>query len=159
MQQRTLSKFLLRFTVVLAIVSALFLWGCDDDNFEDVDASEIQGNTYLFTDARAFRLPAQSATLSIGIFGTPGLQSDQAAFTLTSGAFTATGVLDLDNADVPIGSRRSDCDFRVDASTFNVDGLRPGDTIDTECRLTTVDETELQIANNATEQVSTGTRQ
>lgn len=160
MNNRPMSGFLSRFTVVLILLSALVLWGCDDDdNFEDVDASEIAGKTYVFTDARAFELPNQPATLSIGLFGTEGRQSDDAPFTLISGTATIAGTLDLNKPTIPIGSNVTDCNFRIDSSPFDMDGLRPGDTISTECRLTRGDETELQITNKDTDQVSTGTRQ
>jgi hypothetical protein len=159
MKHRTLSALLSHFTVVLVIIGALVLWGCDDDNFEDVDASEIGGQTYVFTDARAFGLPDQPATLSIAIFGTEGREADDAPFTLVSGTATVTGNLDLDQPTIPIGSSVTDCMFEIAASPFDLDGLRPGDRIDTECRLTQGDENELQITNQDTGQVSTGTRQ
>jgi hypothetical protein len=49
--------------------------------------------------------------------------------------------------------------FEIAASPFDLDGLRTGDRIDTECRLTQGDESELQITNQITGEVSTGTRQ
>jgi hypothetical protein len=161
MKHRTLSRTLFSLTVVLAIICALFLWGCDDDdNFEDVDASEIQGQTYTFIDARAFGLPNQPATLSIEQFGTTASGDvDDAPFTLVSGTSTVTGILDLNQSTIPIGSRETDCNFGIETSSFAVDGLLPGNTIDTVCLLTQGDETELQITNQATSQVSTGTRQ
>jgi hypothetical protein len=159
---RTLSRSLFSLTVVLVIMSALFLWGCDDDDddFEDVDASAIENQTYTFPDARAFGLPNQQATLSIGQFGTTASgDTDDAPFTLVSGTSTVTGILDFNQPTIPIGSRETDCDFGIETSPFTVDGLRPGDTIDTVCLLTQGDATELQITNQATSQVSTGTRQ
>ena len=159
MKHRTQSGLLSHFTVVLVIIGALFFWGCNDDDFEDVDASEIEGQVYSFTDARAFGLPDQPATLSIGLFGADGRESDEAPFTLVSGTSTVAGVLDLDQPTIPIGSSETDCRFAIDVSPFTVDGLRPGDAINTQCRLTRGDESELQITNQDTGQVSTGTRQ
>ena len=162
MKHRTLSRSLFSLTVVLAIISALFLVGCDDDDddFEDVDASEIQSRTYVFPDARAFGLPNLEAILTIDQFGTtPSGDTDDAPFTLVSGTSTATGVLDLNQPTIPIGSSESDCNFGIETSTFTLDGLRAGDRIETVCRLTQGDATELQITNNATNQVSTGTLQ
>ena len=162
MKHRTLSRSLFSLTVVLAIICALFLWGCDgdDDDFEDVDASEIQNQTYVFPDARAFGLPNLQATLTIGQFGTtPSGDTDDAPFTLVSGTSRADGVLDLNQPTIPIGSRQTDCNFGIETSPFTTDGLRPGDTIDTVCLLTQGDITELQITNQVTGQVSTGTRQ
>jgi hypothetical protein len=163
MKHRTLSRSLFSFTVVLVIMSALFLVGCDDDDdddFEDVDASEIQNRTYLFPDARAFGLTSQEATLTIGQFGTtPSGDTDDAPFTLVSGTSTLTGTLDLAQPTIPIGSSETDCNFGIETSPLTTDGLRAGDTIDTICRLTQGDATELQITNRATNQVSTGTLQ
>jgi len=163
MKHRPLSRSLFLLTVVLVIMSALFLWGCDDDDdddFEDVDASEIQGQTYVFPDARAFGLPNVGATLSIDQFGTtPSGDTDDAPFTLVSGTSTLTGILDLNQPTIPIGSSVTDCNFAIDTSPLTTDGLRAGDLIATECRLTQGDATELQITNNATTQVSTGTLQ
>lgn len=162
MKHRTLSRSLFSLTVVLVLMSALFLWGCDDDDddFEDVDASAIENQTYTFPDARAFGLPDQQATLSIEQFGTTASgDTDDAPFTLVSGASTVTGILDLNQPTIPIGSRETDCNFGIETSPFTMDGLRPGDTIDTVCLLTQGDATELQITNQATGQVSTGTRQ
>jgi hypothetical protein len=153
------SRSLFHLTVVLAIMGALFLWGCDDDDFEDVDASEIQNQTYVFTDARAFGLPDQPATLSVGPFGAEGREADDAPFTLISGTATVAGVLDLEKPTIPVGSRVTDCTFGIDVSPFTTDGLRVGDFINTECRLTRGDESELQITNQDTGQVSTGTIQ
>lgn len=163
MKHRTLSRSLFSLTLVLVIMSALFLWGCDDDDddgFEGVDASEIQNQTYLFPDARAFGAPGQGATLTIGQFGTtPSGDTDDAPFTLVLGTSTLTGVLDLEQPTIPIGSSESDCNFGIETSPLTTDGLRVGDTIETVCRLTQGDATELQITNQATSEVSTGTRQ
>jgi hypothetical protein len=166
MKHRTLSRSLFSLTVVLIIMSALFLVGCDDDDdddFEDVDASEIQNRTYVFPDARAFGLTNLEATLTIDQFGTtPSGDTDDAPFTLVSGTSTLTGILDLGNQpidSIPIGSSQTDCNFGIDTSTFTTDGLRVGDTITTMCRLTQGDATELQITNQGTNQVSTGTLQ
>ena len=160
MKHRPLSRSLFLLTVVLVIMSALFLWGCDDDDdddFEDVDASEIQGQTYVFPDARAFGLPNVGATLRIDQFGTtPSGDVDDAPFTLVSGTSTLTGVLDLNQPTIPIGSSETTCNFGIETSPLTTDGLRAGDTIETVCRLTQGDATELQITNNATTQVSTG---
>jgi len=161
MKHRTLSRSLFSLTVVLVIMSALFLVGCDDDDdddFENVDASEIQNQTYVFPDARAFGLP--EATLTIGQFGTtPSGDTDDAPFTLVSGTSTLTGILDLNQPTIPIGSSETDCNFGIATSPLTTDGLRAGDTIDTVCLLTQGDATELQITNQATNQVSTGTLQ
>lgn len=166
MKHRTLSRSLFSLTVVLVLMSALFLVGCDDDDdddFEDVDASEIQGQTYVFPDARAFGLTNQQATLTIDQFGTtPSGDTDDAPFTLVAGPSTLTGILDLGNQpidSIPIGSSVTDCNFGIATSPLTTDGLRAGDTIETECRLTQGDATELQITNRATNQVSTGTLQ
>jgi hypothetical protein len=137
------------------VVVLLLLVGCSDDDFEGADVAELENRTFLFTDARAFRLNNLPALLTIGFFGDGALSDDEAQFRLDSNGIVAEGILDLDEGDNPIGSDFSTCDFEIRASAFTIDGLLVGDTVKTGC-VVTEDDQELQLTNEDTNEVSTG---
>jgi hypothetical protein len=140
---------------VVMIAGMLLLTGCsDDDSFEGVDVLELENKSFTFADARVFGLPAQAATLDIGAFGDGALSDDEAPFTLTSNGVVASGILDLDEGDNPLGSDFSRCDFAIDISGFP-GALGPGEAVDTDCEVSEND-LELQLTNRDTDEVSTG---
>lgn len=144
-------------TVVIMplIVLLLLLAGCSDDDFEGADVAELENRIFDFTDARAFGLNNLPAVLTIRLFGDGALSDDEAPFTLDSNGTVAEGVLDLDEGDNPFGRDFSRCDFEITTSAFDVDGLRAGDTVKTDC-VVTEDDQELQLTNRDTSEVSTG---
>lgn len=154
--------------VMLALLATfIILGGCgdDDDTFEGADVSEIQNTTWTFGDLRVFSLPNQSGTLTIGTFGSDVLEDDEAPFTLTLAAGqantgTATGTVDLDEGDNPLGEDFSTCQFEIATSNITppVAGLTDGDANDTDC-IVSADGSELQLTNRRTDEVSTGTLQ
>lgn len=154
--------------LILTLLAAVVLSGCgdDDDTFEGADVFELQNTTWTFTDLRVFNLVNQSGSLFIGTFGSGPLSDDEAPFTLTvtgpTNAGTATGSVDLDEGDNPIGADFSRCDFEVDTSDVAPlppqSGLTSGDVTSTDC-VVSDDGTELQLTNRSTNEVSTGTRQ
>jgi hypothetical protein len=137
------------------VVGMLLLAGCSDDDFEGADVAEIEGRTFLFTDARAFGLNNLPGLLTIGLFGDGPLSDDEASFRLDSNGIVAEGILDLDEGDNPFGSDFSRCDFEISFSTFTLDGLLVGDEVETDC-VVTEDDQELQLTNRDTNEVSTG---
>ena len=141
--------------MISLIVGLSLLAGCSDDDFEGADVAELENRTFVFTDARAFGLNLQPATLTIGMFGDGTLSDDEAPFTLDSSGTVAQGILDLDEGDNPIGSDFSRCDFEIATSTFTVAGLLPGDNVETDCEVTE-DDLELRLENRNTSEVSIG---
>jgi len=147
---------------VIAMTCALFVLGCsdDDDDFESgVDIAEIENKTFNFADGRAFGLPGQQVILEIGTFGSPGLDSDEAPFTLTSGGLVSQGALNL-NRGTPViqdnpflGNDFANCNFENQTSSFTVPGLSQTEVLETNCDMSD-DRTQFRIENNG--QVSTG---
>jgi hypothetical protein len=149
------SRKLVKAFLMPLVVVMLLLSGCSDDDFEGADVAELEGRTFLFTDARAFGLSNLPGLLTIGFFGDGPLSDDEATFRLDSNGIVAEGILDLDEGDNPIGSDFSRCDFEVTFSTFTIDGLLVGDEVETDCEVTE-DDQELQLTNRNTSEVSTG---
>jgi hypothetical protein len=147
---------------VFTMTIALLGLGCsdDDDDFEaGVDIAEIENKTFNFADGRAFGLTGQQVTLEIGTFGSPGLDSDEAPFTLTSGGLVSQGALNL-NRGTPViednpflGNDFAQCNFENQTSSFTVPGLRQTEVLETNCDMSD-DRTQFRIENNG--QVSTG---
>lgn len=97
---------------------AVMLTACDDDGddpeLDPVERADLEGQTFVFPDPRAFGVQGRQLTLTIGTFSVEGLdQDDLAAITIASGSGTATGLMDVDEeGDV------SECDIRIDVSTI-----------------------------------------
>jgi hypothetical protein len=125
------------------------------DYFFYKDVLELEGKTFVFTDARAFGLNNLPATLTIGMFGDGALSDDESTFRLDSNGVVAEGIIDLDEGDNPLGSDFSRCDFDIIFSNFTVAGLLIGDSVETDC-LVTEDDQELQLSNRDTGEISTG---
>ena len=140
--------------IISLMAFVLLLAGCssdDDDDFVGVDREDLENTAFNFADARAFGLEGEIAILEIGVFGANG-QDDEAPFTLTSGGFAATGVLDLAEGNLPIVKDFSRCDFIVQSDPG---GLLADDTVETECHISR-DNQELELTNRDTNRVSTG---
>ena len=149
------SGFLANMMIISLVALALLLAGCnsdDDDDFVGVDVEDLENTAFNFADARAFGLDGEAATLDIGAFGTTG-QDDEAPFTLSSGGFDATGFIDLDEGNNPIGRDFSRCNFVVENS--DIAGLLAGNTVETDCHISR-DQLELELTNRATDRTSTG---
>lgn len=150
--------------VLLLLATSLLLVGCgDDDDFEGADVFELQNTTWSFSDLRAFNLENISGTLVIEAFGSGALSDDEAPFTLTltpnqTNAGAATGSVDLDEGDNPVGQDFSSCNFEIDTSNITPPepGLTDGDTNDMDC-FVSEDGTQLDLRNVATGGTSTGT--
>jgi len=149
------SHKLVKALLIPLVVVILLLVGCSDDDFEGADVAELEGRTFLFTDARAFGLNNLPGLLTVGLFGDGPLSDDETTFRLDSNGIVAEGILDLDEGDNPLGSDFSRCDFEVTSSAFTIDGLLVGDTVETDC-VVTEDDQELQLTNRGTSEVSTG---
>jgi hypothetical protein len=150
----------MRLMIAIAMTIASLLLGCDDDDdFEEgIDISDIENRTFNFADGRAFGLPDQQVTLEVGMFGEPGLEDDEASYTLTSGNFMSQGTIELDQSipiieDNPLGEDFAGCNFDNQISDFVVEELRQGETLETNCDISD-DQTQLRIEHDG--QVSTG---
>lgn len=162
------AKLLSQALLVLALIApVMMLVGCgdDDDTFEGADVFELQNTLWSFADLRAFNLVNQSGVLNIQAFGSSALEDDEAPFILTldpgqANTGEASGSVDLDEGDNPVGQDFSRCLFEVDTSTIAPPalGLTNGDTNNMDC-IVSADGSELQLTNLNTNQISTGTLQ
>lgn len=156
------SRRILRGLLILTLLATFtVLGGCgdDDDTFEGADVSELQNTSWTFGDLRVFSLPNIRGTLAFATFGA----GDVASFTLTldggqTASGTATGNIDLNENDVV--DDFSTCEFVIATSTITpaTPGLTDGDTNNTDCFVGD-DGLTLQLTNQSTDEVSTGTRQ
>jgi len=104
---------------VLMMVMAFTMLGCDgDDDFESVEADELENKTFIFPDGQAFDFPGQRVTLEVrALRESLNANSRSARFILTTPAGTARGEIRVDEDDFISGgldlSPESECEITI----------------------------------------------
>jgi hypothetical protein len=103
--------------VVLIIVMAFTILGCDgDNNFDNAEINELENKTFIFPDGQALDFPGQRVTLEVRTLR-ERLGSRVARFILTAPAGTARGEISVDEDDFLSGgldlSPESECEITI----------------------------------------------